>query len=342
MKEQLTENEVPSVVRSLRQRVFLVLSTLLCLGIGAIYIRQPDALAGVTLIPAWCWLLPAYVLLRCGFNRNGMNRTQRVWSWAALVLWVAFTLILVDELPGLVRGIVATSSTESAPTEQANQFRVVTANCAQGNTAALAETLRHLPDILLLQESPSRETLQKIVDEEWETSDILYGPDTSILTRGKITPVQVPPNTKCTIATVELPSGHTIHVVSLRLSPPPASIEFWTANFWQSHCDNRLAHREELTDILLEVARLGTKHPVLIGGDFNLQPRDGALDTLRERYTDAFRAAGHGWGHTGTNRFPLFRVDQIWLGPGLKAVGVTAEANKQSDHRQVVCDIEIQ
>jgi endonuclease/exonuclease/phosphatase (EEP) superfamily protein YafD len=78
--------------------------------------------------------------------------------------------------------------------------------------------------------------------------------------------------------------------------------------------------------------------PVLVGGDFNTTGLDTALDALRPTLTDAFAGHGTGWGATGTNDWPLFRVDQIWTDARLVPTRVYAEKTTSSDHRMVICD----
>ena len=50
------------------------------------------------------------------------------------------------------------------------------------------------------------------------------------------------------------------------------------------------------------------------GGDFNCPPRDAVFRLLEPRLTDAFAAAGRGWGATiiEFSGWPLIRIDQIW------------------------------
>jgi hypothetical protein len=66
------------------------------------------------------------------------------------------------------------------------------------------------------------------------------------------------------------------------------------------------------------------------------------LEELRPGLFDTFREAGRGWGSTGTNEFPLFRVDQVWASRGFRAESVTARRVVHSDHRLVVCDVVIE
>jgi endonuclease/exonuclease/phosphatase (EEP) superfamily protein YafD len=80
---------------------------------------------------------------------------------------------------------------------------------------------------------------------------------------------------------------------------------------------------------------------VIVGGDFNAPPTDDALAAFRQRLSDSFLTAGHGWGATGTNEYALFRVDQIWVSDGLQPASVTAHKTQHSDHRMVVCDLKL-
>lgn len=320
-----------------RQRTFLIFSTILCLAVAHVYWHQPDTLAALTLVPAWCWLVPAYVLLR-----YGMNRTHRVWSWLTLLLWAAFFAVFVDEIPSLWRGFTSTATTQRPAFDRPQAIRIATANCSQGTAESAARAFAFQPAILLLQESPGEQALSELVTQYFgEAGSMLHGQDTSILAKGRITAHEVPRNVNCHMAIVELTDGPTLLVVCLRLTPPPARIDFWSPTFWKAHAENRRQHRQELTDILAEIEKLESPHSVLIGGDFNLQPRDTALDRLRKTYRDAFRLTGHGWGHTGTNEFPLFRVDMLWSSTGLNPLSVTAEYNEASDHRLVIGDFEL-
>ncbi|MEQ8836850.1 MAG: endonuclease/exonuclease/phosphatase family protein, partial [Lacipirellulaceae bacterium] len=285
-----------------------------------------------------CWIVPAYVLLR-----YGMNRTHRAESWLSLLLWGVFFGLFVDEIPSLWRGLTSTASAERPAYDRPEAIRVVTANCSQGTIEAVTRTLEFQPSILLLQESPGKEALSEIAVEYFgDGESLLHGQDTSILAKGKITAHEVPRDVKCRMARVELTDGPTLLVVCLRLTPPPARIDFCSPEFWKAHAENRRQHRQELLDILAEVESLNSSHPVLIGGDFNLQPRDTALDSLRKNFRDAFREVGHGWGHTGTNAFPLFRVDMLWSSETLKPLSVIADYNEASDHRLVVGDFVVE
>ena len=80
---------------------------------------------------------------------------------------------------------------------------------------------------------------------------------------------------------------------------------------------------------------------MIVGGDFNAPQRDAALSVLGPQLRDAFPEAGQGWGDTIINEAPFLRIDQVWISPTLHPRTVTAHRTIHSDHRLVVCDLEI-
>jgi len=103
----------------------------------------------------------------------------------------------------------------------------------------------------------------------------------------------------------------------------------------------RISHREQINRIIEHLQSVPSGSHLIVGGDFNAPPRDDALALLQSRLSDAFLTAGSGWGATGTNEYPLFRVDQVWVSNSLQPVSATAKKTQHSDHRMVVCDLVI-
>lgn len=318
-----------------RRRWTLATSGALCLGVSLVYWLQPDWLAAVTLVPPWCWLVPGLALAAIGF-RGGRKR----WAVAVLLLWGVFAAVMVEELQSIVPGPSLPTAAWEAAREQGRAIRVVSLNCYCANRHAAEEVAAWKPDVVLLQESPGREHLAHLARELFGAEgQFVWGGDTSIVAGGRIRPHDVNRSGHFVHATVELPSGLTLDAISLRLNPPVFRLDFWSPGFWAAHRDVRIRHRRQ---VLAVASRLGTvppSTPVIVGGDFNAPPYDAAIAPLRERLFDTFAAAGSGWGNTGTNRFPLFRVDQIWASRQFRAVAVTAEKTVHSDHRMVVCDL---
>ena len=312
----------------------LAVSTGLCLSVSACYWFQPDWLAAVTLVPPWFWLLPGLVLARLGYGRDRRRRPVVV-----LVLWLFFAGVFIEEWRSLVRFGSAPTAEWIAAHRRGRAIRVVSLNCCLGNVKAAAEVAACEPDIVLLQESPGREAIEELARELFgEGGGVLCGYDASILARWRIETRPVAPSSDFVHGVVTLPSGMAVDVVSLRLNPPVGRLDFWSPGFWRAHRDNRVKHRDQIRDVMdaLDGSLTGN---VIVGGDFNAPAGDGALAHLRPRLHDTFRRAGRGWGNTGTNEFPLFRVDQIWASRGLRAESVRAQATFHSDHRMVVCDL---
>ena len=313
----------------------LAASVVCCIADSVWYWLQPDWLAAVTLVPAWCWLVPAFVLTGYGFSR-----TQKRRCVAVVLLWVAYTTVFVEEVRSLARwGSWPTAQWQTAR-ERGRAIRVVSLNCYVANPSSAAEVAAYEPDIVLLQESPTREHLQHLAREIFgNDGTFLWGGDTSILTNGQIQPRAVNTSSHFVHAAVELPTGIEVDVISVRLNPPVFRLDFWAPGFWIDHKNNRTKHRRQIRKVMQVVQKIPQSAHLIVGGDFNAPPRDDALTPLRRRLFDTFTEAGRGWGNTGTNNSPLFRVDQIWASRNFNADSVTAQKTIHSDHRMVVCDL---
>ena len=97
--------------------------------------------------------------------------------------------------------------------------------------------------------------------------------------------------------------------------------------------------RRQILELMQHVEDIPAESHLIVGGDLNSPAGDAALAPLGQRLFDTFQKGGRGWGCTGTNEYPLFRVDQIWASRGFRAVSVTAQKTLHSDHRMVVCDL---
>lgn len=283
------------------------------------------------------WLLAGLLLASCGFHRNHKRRFL-----AALIVWVSFAWSFVDETRSLVRPKSPASGSEDLIQPDRKSIRIISLNCSVGQTRCVEELAVWKPDIVLLQESPGHEQLERLTQTVIGSNGVfLHGGDVSILARGRLQPRFQDQSSHFIHAEVELPNGLVIEVLSTRLSPPVPRIDFWMPGFWSDHREKRAEHRQQVLEIVEHLESIPTSHHLIIGGDFNAPPNDGALFPLRARLTDAFITGGRGWGATGTNEYPLFRVDQIWISGRLQAESVTAERTQYSDHRMVVCDLTV-
>jgi len=300
------------------------------LAVGVARFWSPDILAALILIPAWCWLVPGIASIAVA-SWAGRKSQAKVLA----VIWFLFALGAVEE----TRSFLNFGSDRSA-----DCVRIVSLNCAN-MPKCLSDLLSVEPDIILLQEAPGDAFVAEMTQELFgETGSFLCGGDTAILARGSIESEHVDRAGHFVAGTVSLPSGKVLDCISLRLSPPPPHVDFWSSIFWTSHRDCRGEHRRQLEVVAIVADRLrlaAPKAPFVIGGDFNTAPGDRALAQLRPDFHDAFLSSGAGIGGTGTNEWPLFRVDQIWTNSKIRSLRTWAVKTVWSDHRMVVCDVQI-
>lgn len=338
MTQPDTATNAPASVKWRRFRQTATIgSAVMLVAVSLCLVTQPDWLAPVILVPTWCWLSFGVMLACCGLHAD-----RKQWFVGLLLAWAAFASLFVEETHSLVRGESLSSDEWLATRESGRGIRIVSLNCNVGQSRCVEEVVAHDADVVLLQESPGEEQLLRLVELLFgQDGSCLYGGDVSILARGKVTHRFSDARSHFLHAEVDLPTGRVIDVVSTRLAPPVPRIDFWRPDFWSDHREKRIRHREQIKLIIEQLQSVPSGSHLIVGGDFNASPRDDALALLRSRLSDAFLTAGSGWGATGTNEYPLFRVDQVWVSNSLQPASVTAKKTLHSDHRMVVCDLVI-
>jgi endonuclease/exonuclease/phosphatase (EEP) superfamily protein YafD len=101
----------------------------------------------------------------------------------------------------------------------------------------------------------------------------------------------------------------------------------------QVNSDRRLEQSEFLAS---EAAAI--KGPRLLAGDFNTPP-SGVIYRLWEPYTDAFSAAGWGWGYTFYGGRTMVRIDHIFASKGWRCTRCWVGPYIGSLHRPVLADL---
>lgn len=295
---------------------------------------QPDILTAATMIPPWLWLLPAIVLLGFGF------RAARNWSWRlAAALWLVFAICYIEQTWSIPRWIFKSPAVAAQSSATFDGIRVATLNCNGGKLAGGRETGKFRPDIVLLQESPDKESLKLLAFELFgDEGSVVSSGDTSVIARGQLTKVEEASTDFMTTALLSVDDRRLL-VCSVRLRPPSFQIDFWTRDFWLAHATTRRRQREQVEAIAKAMATHASSNvAVIVGGDFNCVAGDASTWELNRHVRDSFRNSGVGWGATGTNQYPLFRVDQIWNNDKLSPKVVTARKTNHSDHKMVVAD----
>jgi vancomycin resistance protein VanJ len=314
----------------------LIVSTALCLATGVVIATRPDALAALTVFPAWTWLLPGL-----GVAAFGLSRKYPKPFLCVVGLWLIQALILSEEPRSLLRFGKWPSEEWKTARQHNRAIRVITINCAGGNEKALAEVAPYNPDIVLVQETPGRPDVEKIAQS-------LYGNDagswinfdTAIMARGSVDPITIkPPRGFFAQARVELRSGITVDVISLRAMTPPFRMDLWNPDDWRGYTAARDTQREQFSVITKQLSQLPDGDLIICGGDFNAPQADSVAATMAPRLRDSFAEAGRGWGDTITNDVPVLRIDQVWISRQLKPSAVVARRTVESDHRMVICDL---
>jgi len=286
-----------------------------------LYAARPDATTAITVWPAWVGMLLGIGVAL--FARQHLR-------WLA-PLWLVFGLVFVEEFQSVPRGVLPA---------QPRDFRVVSLNCAGGSVLAAGEVRALRPDLVLLQESPSKPDLEKLARELFgEGAVVAWGPDATILGPKGLVPFARPRKVSNFVAARwEAAPGRVLDVVSLRLMPPVLRFDLYSPAAWQDYAQSRALRGEEMTEIWRQASQMGA-NPELSGGDFNTPP-DGAIQKgLTADMDDAFRLAGVGLGATCVNPYPcIVRIDQIWSSPRVQCVRAWVVRTENSDHRMLVAD----
>ncbi len=201
--------------------------------------------------------------------------------------------------------------------------------------------IAYRPDIVLLQESPSRSVLEDLSRRLFgDEASMIHGPDASLIVRGQVTPADLTNAQRSFFVQgrVHLASGEELEVISTRLRPALLRLDLWSPSCWRAQKLNRQARRQEMRTIARRVAEVPQEVPILVGGDFNAPAGDAVFRLLQPFLRDAFHEEGRGWGNTITNTYPVQRIDQIWISDGLRPLNVVARPTDRSDHRMVVCE----
>ncbi|MDQ2987142.1 MAG: hypothetical protein M3R13_10565, partial [Armatimonadota bacterium] len=203
-----------------RQDRIPAMSAVVCIIWSIVFSFKPDLLAALTIWPFWViggiGLLPVAMSFR---RARAKVRLAVIGMW--LVAWTVFG----DEALPLARTLI--------PKPNRASIRVVSLNAA-GLSEAAGEVVHARPDVVLIQESmgePSLETLRRTLGTDWS---LLAGTDTSILVRGEIAAVALPPFTLDFIAGWASFPGRAL-IVSIRLRPPVFRLDYWNPSCWRAY-----------------------------------------------------------------------------------------------------------
>lgn len=341
MNQSSERSSNEKVIRS--RKYFMIpaclLSAFLISSLAIIYSIRPDSLMAITVFPIWVWTIPCLItLLLCGtiFTR------QCLWI---MVPFLALTGLISDTPVAIIRGLYQKRPpvTRAASSQS---LRVITLNCHDSAGAILALS-KYEPDIILIQETVSRDSLDKLRIEIFtEAGFSAWDPDVAILSKYPLEEIPVPYDFTgyCLPAKSRIPTEFgsvKILLVPVHLYAPPFRFDLWNPECWQAYSQHRKLQRSQLNSVLKEIPAHSQDSEVLIAGDFNAPPGDAIFFPLKSGMQDAFEQVGVGWGCTIANQIPLLRIDQCWSTPNLMPLCCQAIASVGSDHRAVLVDYEI-
>ncbi len=328
----------PNIEHEHSPRIYVsVISLSVCGGLTMLFLLRPPNVDPITIWPFWFWSLPAIVI-----SAFAVSRRNHFWGLMTVGAWAVATLIVTEEPVALAR-VLTQSPPPVSDQRPPESIRVVTLNCAGGDTQAAAESFAWDPDIVLLQEAPAAVDLAALVAtrDGWQSH---CGQDPAILTRGEITPLPVQKGQEVFVCAADIvpsrvPSMPALRVVCTRLLLPSLRTRIWLPEVWSDGFEAR-ADREEQMEAVAGVARAGLDTmPVILGGDFNAPAGDSLFRALQPEFRDAYLEGGAGWPNTITNDTPMSRIDQVWVSPHFEVRGAWVVRTRHSDHRAVVVDL---
>lgn len=124
---------------------------------------------------------------------------------------------------------------------------------------------------------------------------------------------------------------------------PGAMLHVFNCHLGLAMRERRFQRDRMLSDAILLSKTL--QHPVILMGDFNDSLFSVVHSSLRRHFLDAFRATGKRWGPTfRAGPFP-FRLDRIYVSPGVRVLDCFARkdvlTHVASDHLPVLATVEI-
>ncbi|HZY89209.1 MAG TPA: endonuclease/exonuclease/phosphatase family protein [Gemmataceae bacterium] len=138
---------------------------------------------------------------------------------------------------------------------------------------------------------------------------------------------------------LDTPAG-VVHLFSLHLASPRDSLYAAVHEDRKGAAEvaaNSALRREQSEYVARHTAGLGG--PVLLAGDFNTPPESALFREVWGDYTDAFGAAGWGWGYTFAGGKTRVRIDHVLAGRGWHCDRCRVGPHVGSPHRPVVADL---
>ncbi|HEX5444152.1 MAG TPA: endonuclease/exonuclease/phosphatase family protein [Pirellulales bacterium] len=292
--------------------------------------------------PRWAWPLPVTVILPVVL----LWRRRLAWLVALSALWVAWPLMGFCVPWQRMASAVASSDAGGYP-----PVRVLT--CNLGVNQLLPGALETLiaderPDVITLQEKFDEEGLRRLLGPSWQvevTPGILVATQFPIVGRKIFTGSEaVAWRTVAIDYRMETPSG-PIDFVAVHLYTPRKGLEAIKDRHLagiDGMRDNLARRDRESADLRRWIDTL--EGPVILAGDMNLPDESAIFRRDWSDFSDAFGAAGLGYGYTygytTSGKWYGIRIDHILAGAGFRVERAWVGPHVGSDHRPVLAVLE--
>ncbi|MGB0763408.1 MAG: endonuclease/exonuclease/phosphatase family protein [Acidimicrobiales bacterium] len=285
------------------------ISIFLCFLLFFVYWLRPGWAAALTIFPAWIWLLFWLLALPLVKKRTFVIAT---------CCWLLFGAFQVEEWKSVLRAALPVDKKE-------HSLRVTTINCS-GSIAALRDAITDHPDIILVQESPARQEIEKLLAGK-DGYEFIYGPDTSIIARGHLREATQAMFYNAGTAWID---NKQFFIISVRLRTSNPRIDLWKMDCWRSQFQLRQVQIKQMREI---ADQLPDDSILVVGGDFNVPQRDRIFSFFKDKLADTFSAGARGWCNTILVEYPMLRIDQIWTSSELSCYNAYVRVSPQTDHK---------
>lgn len=337
------QRTVPAVPKTFRQRwkrklalTAIVLYAVLVLTVWGLIRLGGDRWWPATLLmfgPRWVWSLPALVV-------------GPVLAVCQPRLWWALAIVLLV-VAGPVTGLCLPWQKLSPARSDAFHLRVLTCNVHryQVDPSVLAATIdKTQPDIVVLQDWSSRDAPALGREQHWHTrrDDEMFMASRPVIASTKVFRVAEFSEGRGSLVRYDVETAvGAIAFFNVHLNSPRQGFEEVIDRRFRD--GSELQKNSELRMRQSEIAREAVDRasaPTILAGDFNTPAESTIYHRWWSDLTDAFAAAGLGWGHTYFTRRAGMRIDHIVTGPGWICRRCWVEAPVGSPHRPLVADLE--
>lgn len=341
---ELKGEPTPRNKRSLAARTMVWLIWLYVLGVAGTWLALRyggDRWWFATLMlfgPRWIYGLPLVLLLPLAIA----VRRRLLWP-------LGFSVVI---LVGPIMGCCVPWSTFVRSDEPV--IRVLTWNVQNDfvNSEKLAALINNSkPDIVALQECHT--DLQLVWPAGWHVhrqgrlvTGSLHPISAIQVSKRRWPPSKWPPDNalRCVIQT----PNHRIGFINVHLRTPRQGLQEVLSRRTFIDLSKRSSVMNEIEYRRLECEELvgwigEFSEPVVIAGDFNMPTDSSIYRQSWSKYSNAFSAAGVGFGHTKSTAVLAWqyrsRIDHILTGPGWRPCGCWVGPNLGSDHLPLIADL---